>query len=115
MTEDTRQIRWRMKTILFEILIVLIAPLLIVVIMGVMQGMWFDSENLLLRNDVEVRVIPTWQYVVYYAILSVLSAFYVLLTVWYLRSFKSKFKPVVAAVATVFILLLIVFGYMMYR
>jgi hypothetical protein len=39
----------------------------LVVIGGVMQGSWFDVENLMERPDMEVYEIPRWQHFVYYA------------------------------------------------
>jgi hypothetical protein len=41
--------------------------------MGVLQGIWFDAEELMERADIELYVRPVWQYVIYYTTLVILS------------------------------------------
>ena len=66
----------RMKNILLKILFI-ISPLLILAILGTMQGAWFDVEEFIEMEDAEVHHPTIVQYTLYYlvsAILLVLSA-----------------------------------------
>ena len=55
------------KTVLGLVAFVLLPLAGLIVIGGVMQGGWFDTENLMELPDMEVYEIPCWQYCVYYA------------------------------------------------
>lgn len=59
--------------------------LLIVFILGLMQGAWFDGENLLKQNDVEIYTIPQWQFYIYYGILCLLLLWSIISIVKYYR------------------------------
>ena len=64
------------KPFLLKLLSV-ISPVLILAILGIMQGAWFDAEELTERTDAEVYQPTMVQYLLYYAtsiILAVLSA-----------------------------------------
>ena len=65
-----------MKNILLKILFIT-SPLLILAVLGTMQGAWFDVEEFIEMEDAEVHHPTTVQYALYYlvsAILLVLSA-----------------------------------------
>ena len=65
----------RMKNILLKILFI-ISPLLILAVLGTMQGAWFDVEEYIEMEDAEVHHPTIVQYALYYlvsAILLVLS------------------------------------------
>ena len=51
----------RMKNILLKILFI-ISPLLILAILGTMQGAWFDVEEFIEMEDAEVHHPTTVQY-----------------------------------------------------
>ena len=65
-----------MKNILLKILFI-ISPLLILAILGTMQGAWFDVEEFIEMEDAEVHH-PT---AVHYAFYFLASAFLLLLSV----------------------------------
>lgn len=60
-----------MKKYFYPILnyIVLLSSTLI---LGIMQGGWFNREKILNRDDVEIYSIPSWKYHVYYIVLCTL-------------------------------------------
>lgn len=65
----------RMKNILLKILFI-ISPLLILAVLGTMQGAWFDVEEFIEMEDAEVHHPTIVQYALFYlvsAILLVLS------------------------------------------
>ena len=65
----------RMKNILLKILFIT-SPLLILAVLGIMQGAWFDVEEFIEMEDAEFHNPTTFQYELYYlvsAIILVLS------------------------------------------
>ena len=61
----------RMKNILLKILFI-ISPLLILAILGTMQGAWFDVEEFIEMEDAEVHHPTTVQYALYYLVSAIL-------------------------------------------
>lgn len=66
--------------------------LLIVFILGLMQGAWFDGENLLKQNDVEIYTIPQWQFYIYYGVLCLLLLWSIISIVKYYRFSLSRIR-----------------------
>ena len=60
-----------MKNILLKILFI-ISPLLILAVLGTMQGAWFDVEEFIEMEDAEVHHPTTVQYVLYYLVSAIL-------------------------------------------
>ena len=60
-----------MKNILLKILFI-ISPLLILAILGIMQGAWFDVEEFIEMEDAEVHHPTTVQYALYYLVSAIL-------------------------------------------
>ena len=60
-----------MKNILFKILFI-ISPLLILAVLGTMQGAWFDVEEFIEMEDAEVHHPTTVQYALYYLVSAIL-------------------------------------------
>lgn len=67
-------------------------PFIIVFILGLMQGAWFDGENIMERDDVEVYIIPLWAFYVYYITLCFLSLVSVIILIKYFRMSSSKMR-----------------------
>ena len=63
----------RMKKILFKVLSV-ISPLLILALLGMMQGAWFDSEEFIELEDAEFHHPTAIQYTLYYLVSIILFA-----------------------------------------
>lgn len=61
----------------------IIVPIIILFILGIMQGIWFDTENLMEREDFEIYHPPLWQYITYYSTLILLSIINVCLVIMY--------------------------------
>lgn len=61
----------RMKNILLKILFI-ISPLLILAILGTMQGAWFDVEEFIEMEDAEVHHPTIVQYALYYLVSAIL-------------------------------------------
>ena len=60
-----------MKNILLKILFI-ISPLLILAVLGTMQGAWFDVEEFIEMEDAEVHHPTTVQYALYYLVSAIL-------------------------------------------
>ena len=60
--------------------------------MGILQGKWFDSEELIKRDDIEIYIKPAWQYVVYFFILLSLIVINSSILIYYRRIDKSRNK-----------------------
>ena len=60
-----------MKNILLQILFI-ISPLLILAILGTMQGAWFDVEEFIEMEDAEVHHPTIVQYALYYLVSAIL-------------------------------------------
>ena len=60
-----------MKNILLKILFV-ISPLLILAVLGIMQGAWFDVEEFIEMEDAEVHHPTIVQYALYYLVSAIL-------------------------------------------
>ena len=65
----------RMKKILLKVLSVT-SPLLILALLGVMQGAWFDSEEFIGLEDAELHHPTAIQYTLYYLVSILLFAFW---------------------------------------
>ena len=63
----------RMKKVLFKVLSV-ISPLLILALLGTMQGAWFDSEEFIELEDAEFHHPTAIQYTLYYLVSIILFA-----------------------------------------
>ena len=61
----------RMKNILLKILFIT-SPLLILAVLGTMQGAWFDVEECIEMEDAEVHHPTTVQYALYYLVSAIL-------------------------------------------
>lgn len=60
-----------MKSILLKILSI-ISPVIILAVLGIMQGIWFDVEESIERGDTEVYHPSSIQYLLYYLVSIVL-------------------------------------------
>ena len=76
-----------MKKILLKVLSV-ISPLLILALLGMMQGAWFDSEEFIGLEDAELHHPTAIQYALYYLVSSILFALS-----WLLLNHQYKKSP----------------------
>ena len=63
-----------MKSILLKILSI-ISPVIILAVLGIMQGVWFDVEESIERGDTEVYHPSFIQYLLYYLVSIILGGF----------------------------------------
>lgn len=69
-----------------------LTPPLVVFVLGLMQGAWFDGENLLNQNDVEVYITPQWQFYIYYGSLCFLLLWSIISLAGYYKSSISRIR-----------------------
>ena len=89
-----------MKSGILAILSLIFVPILCVVVMGVLAGMWFDVEEWIERPEyAEAYMYQDWQCLVFYIVLAMISLLELLLIYFYSKNSKSRFRYIAVGIA----------------
>jgi hypothetical protein len=81
-----------MKKTVLLILSYIIMPVLTIIVCGIMQGAWFDSEEIMERPDAETYRPPAWQSYLYYSTLIIISGLHLYFILLYYQKCRSNFQ-----------------------